>query len=214
MLKYLREILISAIVGSILCVVTIFFTSNVIAGISVLTAVIVIINFILNRYETRNEASVELKIIESGKTHSFLVSIVNTGGKTIYLDKCGMKTKGGIIIDFDEEVNVKLQKKSKQKISKFGFPSLMDDMEFNFELPKIKPIGADVVNPGNAKDTRKEVWEVLHLLLDKKAPPCEILEVKGFFTDQLNQEYESEWMKFTSASLIETAKKDIGNLSA
>jgi hypothetical protein len=214
MLKYLREILISAFVGIILCVVTIFFTSNVIAGVSVLTAAIVIINFTLNRYETRNEASVELKIIESGKTHSFLVSIVNTGGKTIYLDKGGMKTKGGIIIDFDEEVNVKLQKKSKPKTSNFGFPSLMDGVEYNLELPKIKPLGSDIVKPGNAQGTRKEVWEVIYLLLDKKAPACEILELKGFFTDQLNQEYESEWMIFTIASLLETAKKDMENQTA
>jgi hypothetical protein len=214
MLKYLQEILFSALIGIILCGVTIFFTSNVIAGISVLTAVIVIINFILNRFETRNEASVELKIIDSGKTHSFLVSIVNTGGKTIYLDKGGIKTKGGIVIDFDEVVNVKLQKKSKPKTSKFGFSSLMDEVEYNLELPKIKPIGSDIVKPGNAQGTRKEVWEVLYLLIDKKAPPCETLELKGFFTDQLNQEYESEWMKFSSASLIETTKKDIENQTA
>jgi len=62
MLKYLREIVISDIVAIILCAVTIFFTSNVIAGISVFTAVLVTINFVLNRYETRKDASVKLKL--------------------------------------------------------------------------------------------------------------------------------------------------------
>jgi len=209
--KYLLEILLSAIVSIILFGVTIYFTGNVFAGISVITAALVIINFVLNRYETRNEASVELKIIEKENTHFFLVSIANTGGKTIYLDKGGVKTKENIVVDFDE-VNVEIPVKPKPKKSNSGFPFLVPELELNLRpLPAIKPFLSHVVNPGSAQGTRKEVWKVIWHLIDRKSPSCEILELKGFFTDQLNQQYESGWMQFDSKSLVDLAKKDMEN---
>jgi len=212
MLKYLQEILISCVVAIIFCAITIFFSGNVIAGISVFTAVLVTFNFVLSRYETRTEAPVELKVIERDNTHFFLVSITNTGGKTIYLDKGGVKTKDGIIVDFDEEVSVRLPEKPEPKKSKYGFLSIMDDLHLNLKpLPMIKSHWANIVQPGDAQNTRKEVWKVLSLLIDKKTPPGEKLELKGFFTDQLNHEYESEWMQFNRVSLVEIAKADIKN---
>jgi len=141
-----------------------------------------------------------------------LVSIANTGGKTIYLDKCGVKTKEGVIVDFDEEVNVTLPEKPKPKKSTYGFPSFIDELELNLKpFPKIKTIESHIVKPGDAQDRRKEVWEVISLLIDKKSPSCEILELKGFFTDQLNHECESEWMQFNSVALVEMAKGDMKN---
>ena len=212
MLKYLQEILISCVVAIILCAITILFIGNVIAGISVFTAVLVTFNFVLNRYETRKEAPVELKIIERDKTHFFLVSIVNTGGKTIYLDKGGVKTKDGIIVDFDEEVSFRLPEKAEPKKSKSGFLSFINDLPLNLKpLPMIKRQGANIVQPGDAQNTRKEVWKVLSLLIDKKTPSGEKFELKGFFTDQLNHEYESGWMQFNRVSLVEMAKADLKN---
>ena len=140
------------------------------------------------------------------------MSIANTGGKTIYLDKWGIKTKNGIVVDFDEEVSVKLPEKPKPKKGKYGFPSVLDNLELNLKpIPMIKSHWARIVQPGDAQDTRKEVWEVISLLIDKKVPSGEILELKGFFTDQLNHEYESKWMQFKPAYLVEMAKSDVKN---
>jgi len=210
MLKYLQEIFISVVVSIILFAVVTFFTGNIVAGISVFTAVLVIINFILNRYETRNDATVELKITNKEKTPFFSISIVNTGGKTIYLDNGGVKTKDGTIVDFDEEPKNEIVVKKEPKKHKMGFPFLdnpPDSLEYNLKIPKLKIPASSIVNPGDAKSDRKEVWEVLSLLTDKKVQPSAILELKGFFNDHLNHEYESEWVRFDIQTLIQEMKK-------
>jgi hypothetical protein len=220
--KYLLEIIISVIVSIILFAVIFYYTGNIVASISVITLVLVSISFIIGRYENRTDAIVDLELIEKGKTHHFVLSITNTGGKTIYLDKCGVKTKDGIIIDFDEEPPYNLPPKPKPKKPTTGNP-LLDSMNYNLNplpanivMPKIKSFMASIANPGNAQDERKELWEVLALLNDKiiinkKATVGKILELQGFFIDQLNHEYESEWIQFDSQMLTELVKQDIQN---
>lgn len=221
--KYLLEILISVIVSVILFVGIFYYTGNIVASISVITLVLVSISFVIGRYENRTEAIVDLEFIEREKIHFFVVSITNTGGKTIYLDRCGVKTKNGIIIDFDEEPPYNLPPKPKPKKPTTG-NLLLDNLNYNLNLlpakmvmPKIKSFMASIVNPGNAQNDRKELWEVLALIGDKvtnnkKAPVGKILELKGFFTDQLNNEYESEeWIQFNSQMLTELMHQDIQN---
>ncbi|MFA6362895.1 hypothetical protein [Methanoregula sp.] len=211
MLKYLREIFISVIVSIILFAVVTFFTGSVVAGISVFTAVLVTINFILNRYETRNDATVELKITNKENTPFFSVSIVNTGGKIIYLDKGGVKTKEGIIVDFDEEVKTEIVAKKEPKKPKSSFPFLDSLPDYNLKLPALKLPAFFIVNPGDAKTFSKKGAEVLTLLTNKKVQPSKILELKGFFTDQLNHEYESEWVQFDVKPLVESILQDMNN---
>ena len=214
MSKYLREIFISVIVSSILFAAVTFFTGSIVAGISVFTAVLVTINFILNRYETRNDATVELKITHKENTSFFSVSIVNTGGKIIYLDKGGVKTKDGTIVDFDEEPKTETVVKTEPKKPKTGFPFLnnpLDSLDYNLKMPKLKIPAFFIVNPGDAKFIRKEAWEVISLLIDKKVQSSETLELKGFFTDQLNHEYESEWLQFNTKTLVDTVIQEMEN---
>jgi hypothetical protein len=211
MLKYLREIFISVIVSSILFAVVTFFTGSIVAGISVFTAVLVTINFILNRFETRNDATVELKITNKENTSFFSVSIVNTGGKIIYLDKGGVKTKEGTIVDFDEEVKTEIVVKKDPKKPRSSISFLDSHLDYNLKLPAIKLPAFFIVNPGDAKSIRKEAWEVISLLIDKKAQSSETLELKGFFTDQLNHEYESEWVQFNTKMLVDSVIQEMKN---
>ncbi|WP_292370945.1 hypothetical protein [Methanoregula sp. UBA64] len=219
--KYLLQIIGSIIVSLILFICIFYYTGNIVASISVITLVLVVISFIIGRYENRTDAIVDLKFIEKDKFHFFEVSIVNTGGKTIYLDKCGVKTKNGIIIDFDEEPPYDLPPKPKKPANKN--PTL-NNLSYTLDLPvteivmpKIKPFMASIVNPGNAQNDRKELWEVLELIgdkiiLNKKNLVGEVLELKGFVTDQLHNEYESEeWIQFNSQMLTELAQQDIQN---
>lgn len=219
--KYLLQIIISIIVSLILFIGIFCYTGNFFASISVITLVLVVISFIISRYENRTEAIVELKFIEKDKFHFFVVSIVNTGGKTIYLDKCGLKTKSGIFIDFDEEPPYDLPPKPKKRTT--GNP-LFDNSRYtlnpplaNMVMPKIKPVMASIVNPGNSQSDRKELWEVLALISkrgtsNKKESDGGILELKGFVIDQLRNEYESnEWMQFNFQMLIELMHQDIQN---
>ncbi|MFA5331468.1 MAG: hypothetical protein WC342_03735 [Methanoregula sp.] len=219
--KYLLEIIISIIVSLILFIGIFYYTGNIVASISVITLVLVVISFIIGRYENRTDAIVDLKFIEKDKFHFFVVSIVNTGGKTIYLDKCGVKTKNGIIIDFDEDPPYDLLPKPKKRTT--GNP-LYDNLNYslnpplaNVVMPKIKSIMATIVNPGSSQSDRKELWEFLALISEKVTSNKRItddgmLELKGFVLDQLHNEYESsEWMQFNFQMLIKLMHQDIQN---
>jgi hypothetical protein len=211
MLKYKREIFVSIIVSGILFAIVTTVTGSIVAGISVFTAVLVTINFILNRYETRNEATVELKITVKDKIPYLSVSIVNTGGKTIYLDKGGIETKEGVIIDFDEEPKPELITKPEPKKPKSAFPFLynpLDSLNYNLKMPKFKISAFSIVNPGDAKSERKEVNEVIALFIEKKVAITENFELKGYFTDQLNHRYESEWIRFDKQTVLQEMKNN------
>jgi hypothetical protein len=204
MLKYLREIFISVEVSIILFIVVTFFTGSIVAGISVFTAVLVTINFILNRYETRNDAIVELKITKKENIPFFSISIINTGGKTIYLEKGGVKTKEGTIVDFDEEVKPHVKKEPEKPKSIFPILDTLNSFNYNLKIPKFKHPASYIVNPGAAQSMSKEGWEVISLLIEKKDQSGEPLELKGFFTDQLNHQYESEeWLQLDTKAVVE-----------
>ena len=209
MIKYEREIFVSIIISGILFAIVTIFTGSIIAGISIFTAVLVTINFILSRYETRNEATVELKITVKDKIPYLSLLIVNTGGKTIYLDKSGIVTNDGVVIDFDEEPKPELITKPEPKKPKTAFPFLSTSLEsqnYNLKTPKFKAPTFSLVNPGDAKSERKEVTEVIELFIEKKVALTEDFELKGFFTDQLNHRYESEWIRFDKQTVLQGMK--------
>ena len=205
---------ISIFIASILPAIIIYYTGNVLAGVSVFTAVLVFINFGISRVEARNDYKMEFKFVEKGDFHSFVVSISNTGGKTIYLANGGVKTKEGAIVDFNEIIDIDLSPRPQKSNNTRSF--LIPQLEFHEELfnrrmQKIKPIGSDIVQPGRSNTIQIELWEFIALLLQKqKNLDSDIIELKGFFTNQLNEEYESdEWMQFNLPSLCVIAKKEM-----
>jgi hypothetical protein len=213
MTKYLKEITISLVVSIVAFAVVAYTSGNIIASISVFTAVLVTINFILNRYESRNEAIVYFELIndDEGKP-KFSVSLVNTGGKTIYFDTVGLKMRDGTIIDFDDDWRDKEPPPppEKPKINRFGFsiPTLTMPMLRTPVLPTIRPIGFFSIYPGDARTVSKKVYDVLQLLRSKNYQFQDTLEIQGIFIDRLNYEHISEWKQFNLKELFDSIKKE------
>jgi hypothetical protein len=198
------EIVIPILVSVLLFGIISIPTGNIAIGLSIFTAALVITNYIFSRYDARTDSSLELKFLEDEDGHFFEVSIANTGGKTIYLDQRGIKTKEGITVDFYEEPKREIPKPNKSNPFSpyFEMPLL--------RMPKIKPINANTVEPGSANVTRMTVKELLFLLDEKDAIHGESIELKGFYTNQLGEEFGTdEWKDFSIESLFKMAIEEM-----
>lgn len=181
-MKYSLEIFLSIILSLILAMVANFFTCNIVLSASIFTASLVTIQFLINRYENRLDVIVKMQIIKDNN-NEFLVSIKNNGGKTLYLESGGIKTKEGVIVDFDEQVK--------------------QDRESPFYICP-RPMLPYTLNPGQSKNVYRSISDVLRLLKQYNFNFSTDLEIKGFFKDQLDRTYEApQFEKYNIEKLFE-----------
>jgi len=155
-MKYLKEFILSFFTSIILSTIGVYITNNIVAGIGIFTASLVSSQFLLNRYENRIDVKIEAKITQYQTEKRLSVSIINKGGKTIYLKSGGIITQDRLILDFDD-VNKKIRKnnnadtvvenKSRQN-NPLGILKMMEPLALNSVMSFVKPYFPFTLNPG------------------------------------------------------------------
>jgi hypothetical protein len=201
-----------------------YVTNNIVAGFGIFTASLVSIQFLINRYENRIETEIEVKISKADEENELLVSIINKGGKTIYLKSGGIIIKEGLIFDFDEKIKPKKttqstgenvgDKKPATRMSVTGWPGISLPIIPKFEMPEIvmpdlsTPFFPDTLNPGQSITIYRTVKDIFSFLVANEWEESDIY-FKGFFKDQLNREYTSpDYLKYSIKDLWDLMKKN------
>ncbi|MFA4850531.1 MAG: hypothetical protein WC626_12460 [Methanoregula sp.] len=198
-MKYLNEFIFSFFFSIILSITVIYFTNNIVAGIGIFTALLVSSQFLLNRYENRIDVQIDAKIKKQDTNFQLSISIINKGGKTIYLKSGGIITNDSLIFDFDDkkreskkitQTNDVVEKKPKQKEPwAINIPELIP---IDFSTTFVMPLFPFTLNPGQSMTISRDFADILEFLKEKDRQGSNLLEFKGFFRDQLNREYISE----------------------
>lgn len=223
MMEYLQEYVPSLIASTILLIIVTYFTNNIVAGLGIFTASLVSIQFLINRYENRIEAEIEVKISKADEETELLVSIINKGGKTIYLKSGGIIIKEGLIFDFDEKIQPKKttqssgenvsEKKPVSRKSVMGWPGISLPTFPKIDIPEIvmptwiPPFFPKTLNPGQSITIYRNVRDIFSFLVANEWNQSD-LYFKGFFKDQLNREYTSpDYLKYSIRELWDLVKK-------
>lgn len=223
-MKYLQEFVPSLIASTILLMIVTYATNNIVAGLGIFTASLVSIQFLINRYENRIETEIEVKISKTDEDNELLVSIINKGGKTIYLKSGGIIIKEGLIFDFDEKIKPKKttqssgenvnEKKPATRMSVPGLPGISLPIIPIIEMPEIvmpdlsTPFFPDTLNPGQSITIYRKVKDIFSFLAANEWKESDFY-FKGFFKDQLNREYTSpDYLKYSLKELLDLMKKN------
>jgi hypothetical protein len=222
-MKYLLQFFPAFIASIILLLIVTYFTNNLVAGIGIFTASLVSIQFLLNRYENRIDTEIEVKISKIDTKNELIVSIINKGGKTLYLKSGGIFIKDGLTFDFDDKIKykkttqdngAKVEKtKSATRMSVKGLLGVTIPIIPKIEMPEMimpdmseliwKPFFPTTLNPGQSKTIYRDVKDILSFLAANNWKEPDIY-FKGFFKDQLNREYASpDYLKYSMRELFD-----------